>query len=70
MKTGPNRTRTKIHFTACLTLKLYYTLALPRRTKHMAKDGQVCFHRRLFADPVKPQPEVHYRACEAPGWHQ
>ena len=21
----------------------------------MAKDGQVCFHRRLFADPVKPQ---------------
>ena len=25
------------------------------RTKHMAKDGQVCFHRRLFADPVKPQ---------------
>ena len=21
----------------------------------MAKDGQACFHRRLFADPVKPQ---------------
>ena len=21
----------------------------------MAKDGQVCFHRRLFSDPVKPQ---------------
>ena len=21
----------------------------------MAKDGQVCFHRRLYADPVKPQ---------------
>ena len=21
----------------------------------MAEDGQVCFHRRLFADPVKPQ---------------
>ena len=21
----------------------------------MAKDGQVCFHRRLSADPVKPQ---------------
>ena len=30
-------------------------LALPRCTKHMTKDGQVCFHRRLFADPVKPQ---------------
>ena len=21
----------------------------------MAKDGQVCFHRKLFANPVKPQ---------------
>ena len=21
----------------------------------MAKDGQVCFHRRLFVNPVKPQ---------------
>ena len=21
----------------------------------MAKDGQVCFHRRLFANPIKPQ---------------
>ena len=21
----------------------------------MAKDGQVCFHRRLFGNPVKPQ---------------
>ena len=21
----------------------------------MAKDGQVCFHRRLFANPLKPQ---------------
>ena len=28
---------------------------MPRRTKHMAKDGQVCFHTRLFADSVKPQ---------------
>ena len=28
---------------------------MPKHTKHMAKDGQVCFHRRLFADPVKPQ---------------
>ena len=33
-------------------------------TKHMPKDGQVCFHRRLFADPVKSQrctTELHYR---------
>ena len=36
-------------------IKTTCTLALPRRSKHMAKDGQVCFHRRLFADPVKPQ---------------
>ena len=21
----------------------------------MAKDGQVCFHRRIFANPAKPQ---------------
>ena len=29
----------------------------------MAKDGQVCFHRRLFADPVKPQ-----RCTTEPVW--
>ena len=22
---------------------------------NMAKDGQVCFHRRIFANPTKPQ---------------
>ena len=32
-----------------------YSQALPRRIKHMAKDGQVYFHRRFFANPVKPQ---------------
>ena len=34
----------------------------------MPKDGQVCFHRRLFADPVKPQrctTELHYRDVRA-----
>ena len=37
MKTGPNRTRIELpNFKA--------TLALPRHTKHMDKDGQVCFH--------------------------
>ena len=44
IKTDPNRTRTES-----------YTLALPRCTKHMAKDGQVCFHRRHFSNPVNPQ---------------
>ena len=31
-----------------------YTPALSRHTKHMAIDGQVCFHRWLFSDLVKP----------------
>ena len=26
-----------------------------KNTKHIAIDGQVCFHWRLIADPVKPQ---------------
>ena len=45
MKTDSNHTRTEIHF----------TLYIPRHTKHIAKDGQVCFHKSLFANPVKPQ---------------
>ena len=39
----------------CLTLKLHSTLALPRPTKHMPKDGRVCFHRGPFAHPVRQQ---------------
>ena len=40
----------------CLTLKLRtHTLALSSCTKHIAKDGQVCFHGGLFANTVKPQ---------------
>ena len=46
IKTDPNRTRIEIHFIA-LTLKLHSST-----TQHMAKDGQVCFHKRLLADPV------------------
>ena len=41
----------EIRFTAG---HLTYTLALPRNTKHMVIDGQVCFHRRLFANTLKP----------------
>ena len=48
-KTIPNHTRTEIQFSA-----EHYSLVLPRNTKHMVIDGQVCFHRWLFADPVKP----------------
>ena len=32
-----------------------YTLVLLKNTEHMAIDGQVYFHRQLFADPVKSQ---------------
>ena len=50
--TVPNRTRTEIQIIA--DIKPTYTLALPRNTKHMAIDGQVCFHIWLFANPIKP----------------
>ena len=44
-------TRNEIHFIADYKT---YTLALPKNTKHIAIDSQVCFHGRLIADPVKP----------------
>ena len=28
--------------------------SLSRSINYVALDGQVCFHRRLFADPIKP----------------
>ena len=31
-----------------------YALELPRNTKHMTIDEQICFHRHLFANTVKP----------------
>ena len=51
MKTILIGTRNEIQFIADY---LTYTLALPKNTKHKAIDGQVCFHWRLIADPVKP----------------
>ena len=36
----------------CWLLNLH--LALPRNTKHITIDGQVCFYWRLIADSVKP----------------
>ena len=47
----PNRTRTKIPFIT--NVKATYTLALPRNTKHIAMDSQVCFHTQLCANPVR-----------------
>ena len=44
-------TRNEIHFIADYWT---YTLALPKNTKHIAIDGQVCFYWRLIADPIKP----------------
>ena len=49
-KTALNHTRTKIQFIAEHST---YTLAQPRNTKHMAIDGQVSFHRWLYAKPFK-----------------
>ena len=50
-KTGLIHTSTEIQF---LSTSERYTHALPRNTKHLAIDGQVCFYRQLFADAVKP----------------
>ena len=51
-KTGLIDTSTEIQF---LSISERYTHALPRNTKYLAVDGQVCFYRRLFADAVKPR---------------
>ena len=51
-KTSLIRTSTVIQF---LSISERYTHALPRNTKYLAIDGQVCFYRQLFADAVKPQ---------------
>ena len=50
MKTVPIGTRNESN----LLLIIKPTLALPKNTKHIAVDDQVCFHWRLIADPVKP----------------
>ena len=50
-KTGLIHTSTEIQFSSTSER---YTHALPRNTKYLAIDDQVCFYRRLFADAVKP----------------
>ena len=45
-------TSTGFHF---LSVRESYTHALARNTKYLTIDGQVCFHRRLFTDAVKPR---------------
>ena len=50
-KTGLITTITNIHF---LLVRESCTHALPRNTKYLIMDGQVCFYRRLFTDTVKP----------------
>ena len=51
-KTRLPRTRTEIQFMA---KRESHTLALSIRTNDGAIDGQVCFHRGSFDDPVKPR---------------
>ena len=50
-KTGHICTSTGFHF---LSVHESHTHALPRNTKYLTIDGQVCSHRRLFTDAVKP----------------
>ena len=51
-KTGLICTSPGFHF---LSVRESYTHALPRNTKYLTIDGQVCFHRRLFTDAVNPR---------------
>ena len=51
-KTVPKGTRIEIQLIAWHES---WTLAPHRYTTHRAIDGQVCFYRRSFADPVKPR---------------
>ena len=50
-KTGLIAIITDIHF---LPVRESCTHALPRNTKYLIIDGQVCFYRQLFTDVVKP----------------
>ena len=50
-KTGLIATITDTRF---LSVHESCTHALPRNTKYLIMDGQVCFYRRLFTDAVKP----------------
>ena len=51
-KTVPIHTTTEIHSIAS------HTQALPRHSIDITVGGQVCFYRRLFADPLKPLEPV------------
>ena len=50
-KTNHNFTRTE---TQIMPWYKWFTYALSTNINCMAIDSQVCFHRQLFADPVKP----------------
>ena len=55
-KTDLMGTNTEIHF---LPVDESHTHALPRDTKHLRLDGQVCFFRRLFSDTVNHEGAFH-----------
>ena len=52
VKTNRIITTVEIQF---IVLHCSYIQPLSRHTNYKATDGQVCFHRRSFADPVKPR---------------
>ena len=50
----PNHTKTEFKYVA-EHLSYVYTCMLPRNTKHIAINYQVCFHRWFYAGPIKLQ---------------
>ena len=52
VKTDQIVTTVEIQF---IVLHCSYIHPLSRHTNYKAIDGQICFHRRSFADPVKPR---------------
>ena len=51
IKTDQSLTRAEIRIKAYY---YWYTHALSRSINHVSIDGQVCFHRWLFTNPVRP----------------
>ena len=66
-KIGLIATITDIHF---LPVRESCTHALPRNTKYLIIDGQVCFYRQLFTDAVKPPRCISWPCRALMGLHR
>ena len=67
VKAIPNRTRSEIQFINCWVLNLHSCTT----QKHQAHvySSQVCFHRWLFANPIKP-PKCTTGSVGPVKWHE